>query len=471
MIGQGRFLIQKLKNFKYFSVFFVVAIFVLSGFNEIKAQDFGRVPITIAAKKPATTTRPRPTKRAPRTQRVKTTIREIKTTKVVKVRTSNLTVSSQIGAEIQLQQLNAKGEVIKTTKEIVKKDGTNDNELGSIEFEGITPGKYKIFASLDGYDSSESDEIIEIPAEKTVGVNLTLDPIKYDLVIQTNMREGEVRYAPAKLIKTNPNGTRETDETGGYCIAPIKNGIATVIGLQKGYYNIDIRPNENNIEYQQLETSIKVPEEVPEADDNINNSENARKFEIDLDKKISTGTFSTSWINAEWNLPNGWRLGNSLKTNRIAGIALPKNEQYRYYTNFEMISDVTSQDDNIVGFAFRALDEKNYYMIQIAGAKAPEPFVAKGFIIRNGQPQQIFSNPIPHFAKTIASGKSFRVIIRGKENVFEVFIEDSTTADMKPLGNIIDRDKAFNKGAVGIVVANNSNFEVASFTVCASICR
>jgi hypothetical protein len=136
-----------------------------------------------------------------------------------------------------------------------------------------------------------------------------------------------------------------------------------------------------------------------------------------------------------------------------------------------MVSDVASQDDNTVGFVFRAQDENNYYFLQIAGAKAPEPFVAKGFIVRNGQAQQIFSNPIPHFAKTIAARKSFRVIIRGKNNTFEVFIEDSSTADKLPVGNIIDRDNIFNKGAVGIGIANNSNFEVASFTVCPTICK
>lgn len=470
MIEQSRFLIKRLKILKHFGVFFVVVILFLMPVIKLNAQEIGsRIPITIAAKKPVTSPRPKPAV-SQRTQRVKakTTIRTSQ--KIVKVRTSNLAISSQIGAKVELEFINAKGVSVKLPPKTVKRDETNDDEFGSIEFEGITPGKYKITVSKDGFVTSE-DEDINLPNEKTIGVNLILEPIKYNLVIQTNMREGEIRYAPAKLLETTRDGKRKTQETGGYCVAPIKNGLATVVGLETGYYNIDIRPNDNTIEYDQLKTSIKVPEEVPEADDDINNAENARKIEIDLEKKISTGTFSTTWSNAEWNLPNGWRLGNSLKTNRTTGIALPKNEQYRYYTNFEMISDVASLDDNIVGFVFRAEDEGNYYLLQIAGEKAAEPFVAKGFMVRNGQPQQIFSNPIPHFAKTIAAKKSFRVLIRGKDNVFEVFIEDSEDGKVKPVGNIIDRDRIFSKGAVGIVAVNNSNFEVASFTVCAPNCQ
>jgi hypothetical protein len=463
------------KKIRFLLIILVAAFMFWSDIVEVKAQEFGRASINTVAKKPTGGGKVVRTKTVV-VQQVRTVVKTVPTTKIVKVKTSNLIVTTQVKANVVIEQLNPAPKTKAHKAEKISVGQKSSDKIGSAEFEEIPPGKYRITASRDGYKTSVTE--VEIEKEQTNGVPLNLEPFKYDLIIKTNISEGEVRYAPADFVSKLPDGTTKTIETGGYCIARIKNKIATVVGLEQGYYNIDIRPSDNLIEYDDIKAAINIPEELPdtididvEIDGKIVKLNDALKFDIDLQTKISTETFSTSWTNAEWNLPNGWRLGNSLKTNRTAGIALPTNMQYRYYTNFEMVSDVASQDDNTVGFVFRAQDENNYYFLQIAGAKAPEPFVAKGFIVRNGQAQQIFSNPIPHFAKTIAARKSFRVIIRGKNNTFEVFIEDSSTADKLPVGNIIDRDNIFNKGAVGIGIANNSNFEVASFTVCPTICK
>jgi hypothetical protein len=87
----------------------------------------------------------------------------------------------------------------------------------------------------------------------------------------------------------------------------------------------------------------------------------------------------------------------------------------------------------------------------------------------------LFSNPIDNFSKTIQARKSFRVTIKGEEkgedNIFKIYIDDSQTADRFPVGNIVDRDKNFRKGAIGIVGLENSNSEIGLFTVCANACR
>ncbi|HSK72790.1 MAG TPA: carboxypeptidase-like regulatory domain-containing protein, partial [Pyrinomonadaceae bacterium] len=321
----------------------------------------------------------------------------------------------------------------------------------------LRPGKYQVTASLDGYKTQETE--VEILPQKTVGISLELDPIKYQLQINTNIRDGEIRFAPAKLEKSGSEGI-VTKETGGYCIVKIQNNKAVIPDLNEGYYNIDIRPS--GVEYQTQFTAINIPEDLP--DDNT-------PFGINLEKKISTETFASAWTRNDWVLPAGWSLNGKMETKNLAGIALPRNEQYRYYTDFEMVSDVRSLDGKSIGFVLRAEDPQNYYLVQISGANAAEPYRVTGFIVRDGKQEQIFSNFIQHFSSTIAAKKPFRVIIKGEENVFKTFIEDSETGDRRELGNIIDRDKNFRKGAVGISGFGNSNFEVGFFTVCAKSCR
>jgi hypothetical protein len=226
-----------------------------------------------------------------------------------------------------------------------------------------------------------------------------------------------------------------------------------------------VRPSE--VEYQPILTAINVPTEI----DNDSGKDDESSYEINLEKKISTETFSTSWATGDWNLPNGWSLqGKMMRNAGLAGVAFPRNEQYRYYTDFEMYSDVVSDDGKSVGFAVRAVDEKNYYLIQISGANSPEPFLASGFVVRDGVANSFFSVPIDHFAKTIAKSKSFRVIIKGEKNTFKIFIEDSETGQKLEVGNMIDRDEVFKKGAIGITGRSNANFRVGSFIVCAKSC-
>lgn len=432
----------------------IFSLFSLSLAISSSAQDIGvRIPIRKAAQNP----RPAATKTIVKTtvkiQRVIVPVREIKVeTKVVK--TSNLTVSTEDKAEVVLES-KTDG---KQTKKIV-------SEKGAVEFENLAPGKYQISASLDGFYSQETD--ITIEAQKTVGISLDLEPVSYQLNIQTNIGEGEIRYAPARLEGTNQDGSLKTVETGGYCIVPVKKGGAMIRELKKGYYNIDIRPSA--VEYQPVLTAINVPTEILGEDET--NSKETQSYQINLEKKISTGTFASAWTTQDWNLPTGWKIDDrQMKTGGLAGIAVPRNEQYLYYTNFEMISDVLLNNGKTVGFVFRMVDRENYYLLQISGANAAEPFLATGYVVQNGRQSLLFSNPIEHFAKTVKSKKPFRVVIKAEENTFKIFIEDSTTAERLNVGNMIDRDKNFRKGAVGVQGLSGANSDIGFFTVCSNSC-
>lgn len=395
-------------------------------------------------------------------QRVTVVVREVKTkTKIVK--TSNLTVSSEAGAKVALESL------IRGVKPMTKEISKSNPKDKTVEFENLRPGKYTVTASLDGYKTQETN--VTVAPQKTIGISLDLESYKYQLNIDTNVPDGEVRFAPARLERTNPDGSLKTTETGGYCIVPIEKGKAVINELQKGYYNIDIRPFA--VEYQPVLTAINIPTEI--LAENDTESKELQSYRIELDKKISTEIFGAAWVNGEWNLQQGWKLQDGrMKTAGLAGIALPRNEQYRYYTNFEMISDVIMTDGNSIGFALRAVNPQNYYSLYISGAKAPEPLLATGYVVKDGKSTLLFSNPITNFAKTIKAKQSFRVKIKSEDNednnIFKIFIEDFDTGKSNPVGDMVDRDKSFRKGAIGIIGRENAFSEIGFFNICPNSC-
>lgn len=335
-------------------------------------------------------------------------------------------------------------------------------ESGIIEFDKLQPGDYKLSAALDGFNSREAE--LTIPPSDSLALGFQLDAEKYQLSVQTNISEGEVRYAPARFIGFNPDRSLKLVETGGYCIVPIKNNSALIKGIKRGYYTIDIRPKE--VKYEPVLAGI-APDDLYEEE--ADSAGTPGVYEINLPVKESTEQFPNSWTGNEWNLPAGWNMRNKLSTQGRAGIGLPRSEMYRYYTDFEMIASVTLSDKKSAGFVFRAVDERNYYLVQISGANAAEPYRVMGYVVKNGAAEQIFSNPIDNVASIV--DKQFRLTIRGKDNVFRLYIEDSSTGDGGELGNMVDRFSNFKKGAVGIAGSANSNFDVVFFTVCYRSCR
>ena len=369
-------------------------------------------------------------------------------------------MTTEPGASVSLVPLNPKQK--KINKQIAGNDGT-------VVFADLAAANYKIRVEKAGFETLEQDPV-KIQPQKTQAINMELKAITSNLSIKTNVSQGEVRYAPADLTETRPDGSLVTKENGAYCFEPIKNNVAVIKNLKDGYYNIDIRPSDDDIQYDPVLTAIKVSAEI--ADDDNTADDGTLNFEIPLQRKISEGRFTTTWTNDEWEKPGGWKLGKTMKTDGSSGVALPRNEQYRYYTDFELTSDVRLNNSNTVGFALRAEDSKNYYLFQISGAKAETPHVIKGYIVQNDvEKPPFFSIQISNFAKTIGEG-NFRVIIKGKNNVFSVFIEDIANGGKPlPVGIFSDPNNTFRKGAIGIAARKNWNFELGYFTVCARQCN
>jgi hypothetical protein len=379
----------------------------------------------------------------------------VRETKVVPV--SVLTVTTEPGAMVSLMK-NGPGPV--------KSDMLADPK-GFAIFNDIKPGTYSVTATKDGFETAEAESVTIVP-QRTQGLDMGLKPITYRLRIQTNVTGGDVLFAPAIETGKDAKGNILSRQLGNYCVVPIQsNGLAEITDLKKGYYDIDIRPSA--LEFEGKGTGINLPDDLDQDD---NSATALQTFNINLEKKISTAEFTTVWSAADWNMPSTWSLDRIMKV-RGEGIALPRNERYLYYTTFEMIANVKMKNSGTVSFALRAIDQKNFYLLEIAGARAQEPNTARLFAVINGVPKYLNAAPTIAFTKNFESPDGFRLIIRSDEageTGFKVFVEDTDTGNPLGIGDLKDQNNTFRKGAVGIAGSPKADFEVNYFRVCTPKC-
>ena len=404
-------------------------------------------------------TRP-PASTGPKIIRRPVTVTKIETrvvTKTEKVKISSLAVSTEPGAKVILETKGVKP--IKT--EIMA------NDKGSAIFDDLKPGVYRLVSSKDEFESVEADKVTINP-QKAHSLNMDLKQVTYKLKIQTNLAGGDIRFAPAIETGKNAAGGITSRQLGSYCVVRISpTGEAVISDLKKGYYDVDIIPD--TLEFETKEAGVNVPEDIDQDD---GSTSVLKTFQVDLEKNISKEEFTTSWIQAEWTMPQAWRLDRGLKV-RSDGIALPQNERYRQYVDFEMIANVKLNDEGTVGFVLRAKNARNYYLLHISGDKGVEKNTATLRAVKDGvvQPESLASATIPHFAKTLSSDSGFRVTIQGDRKGFTVWIEDSKTGKGGAVGLLTDQYNTNKKGAVGIAGAPKSDFDVSFFRVCPSRCK
>jgi hypothetical protein len=385
----------------------------------------------------------------------KTEYKTKETTKLLKP--TGLSITILPDADVSLESMGLK-------KGIMKKGKAGAD--GTLSFDDLQPGKYKLLASLEGYQPEEGE--ITIQSQKISIIPIDLKEIKHEFSIQTNVKRGEVRYAPVEVLGgTNPDGTVKVREKGSYCVVQIENGKATIKGLTEGDYNIDVRAPDTP-EYQPELAVVKIPEDIPEAKDGDANKNTF--FPIPLEYKLSTKTFNQIYTPGAWILPQNWRIDSKGLKGSGVGVALPKEADFRYYKDFELNSSVRLLDNTSVGFVLRALDDKNYYLIKLTGAASTEQYRVSAFIVKDGVSRRVFDNPIP-LANTISDQKYFTVIIKAQGDTFKIIIEDTATGKSYPLGNAVFDSNNFPIGAVGIGVMEKSSFEVGRFSVCNEICK
>ena len=433
-------------------VFIFAGLIIFTGISG-NAQDNNLDQYT---KKPKPSTGKKPSSAPTRTIYVKGDTKIVKT--IVPPPTI-LSVSTTPNADVKLELIGPK-KGVKSFKNTGKADIN-----GAVDFKEMKAGKYKLSSFLAGYHPEEFE--IAVEPNKTTIKRLPLTQITYDFPIRTNVKRGEVRFAPLKKDGQNPDGTPNLVPTGNYCVVVIENQKAVVKGLAQGYYNLDVS-SPDAPEYEPKQSQIRIPEDIKV------NSNEVIPSDVVLTNRQSTGTFSLSSVQDDWILPaENWKLDTKgiLRTEGI-GVALPKSSNFRYFKDFEMQSTVRLLNDDSIGFVVRAKDEKNYYLIQLTGSKSKNEYLVTGSIVKDGkETERVISNPIKSILKDVLNDhKYFDVVIKAKGDTFQILAENGT-GELKPLGNAVFKDNNFPIGAVGLSNVDKSGFEVGRFIVCNEICK
>ena len=243
-------------------------------------------------------------------------------------------------------------------------------------------------------------------------------------------------------------------------MVPIQNGNA-VITMLEGAYNIEVHPAD--VEYKMVSREITVSDEA------LSKSENAagqNEIPINLTRMTSTEDFLANWLPNEWRLPAGWKIENKRMQANGPGVALLQNERYNYYKDFELRTNVRSLDNKSVGFVVRAVDDQNYYLIQITGSAAAEPYFLTGYIVKNGKVAEVLvPSNIKAYAQSFSDKKYFNLTITAKGNIFRVKLEDVETGQSFVIGIVEDQNNTFPIGAVGVGSKDASRFDVNLFNI------
>lgn len=343
--------------------------------------------------------------------------------------TGRLFVVAETGAVILIEPLN-----IRNTQ--AQKGTVPEGERGLI-FNDLKPGNYRVAATLAGYHETERTPVA-VKRNESETVTLNFEPILYSVTINTNV-DGELKYGKEGQI---PNSR------------PIQNK-SIKLQLPAGDYVAEIEAAEPVYKTERQRFSVK--------EDLV--------FELRLKRiDFSKETFSPQWTDVElqnWEVPAGWHASSGNLIVKGAGVALPRDESKRYYKDFQVISDVKIVNGIGAAFVLRAQDSKNYYLLQLTGEKADEPYYVRLFVVKNGVEQRIQALKIPSAAAgALKAGQFFTVQIKVTDNRIGVDIVDNQAATNYPLGELRDSNRNFAAGAVGIAARSNEENAVFRFVVC-----
>lgn len=280
---------------------------------------------------------------------------------------------------------------------------------------------------------------------------------------------GDSRVTASEVEKANPDKSRITHNVrirlnvgggilryaqGGELARSVifQNGLAAFSGLTDGDYNIEIIPQDAS--YRPKKTSLRV------------SGDTQAGFIL---ARLEPAAFLGA-IAGDWTLPSGWTFASGRILIHGRGTALPSDDNYRDYKDFQLSTDVRMMNGIAASFAVRLIDSQNYYLIQITGPNADEPYVLRGFIVRNGVAQRFGTVPIQQFSQTLKPGKFFRIVLAMNDAEIRVNMWDSETGDFLRLGLLLDSSRTFLNGAVGIAARDGEQSEVGQFAICVPPC-
>jgi uncharacterized protein (DUF736 family) len=295
-----------------------------------------------------------------------------------------------------------------------------------------------VAATLSGFHEVEKTSIL-IKRNESQTVTLDFEPVLYKITVQTNV-DGELKYGKEGEVMKSVD---------------IQNN-RTTLYLPAGDYVAEVEPAEPVYKTERKQFSV------------------AGDASIELRLKrieFSKDTLSANWTEPElrnWELTGQWQPSSKTLIVKGAGIALPRDESKRYYKDFTVISDIKLTNGVGAAFALRAQDSRNYYLLEFTGPQADEPLYVRLFTVTNGVEQRIQAIQIPNAAaSTLKNSQSFTsIIIKVNNNTFAPEIYDNNTATNYPLGVLIDPNRKFSAGGVGIASRQNAESVIARFIIC-----
>src|ERR1041384_3654134 len=344
--------------------------------------------------------------------------------------TGRLFVAAEADAVLLIEPINIRNEKAQ--------QGTVPKGRRDFIFNDLKRGRYRVAGTLAGYHPAETE--IQIMPNASESITLYFQPIVYSVTINTNVATGEVKYAPEGEPLTN--------------VAAIANN-KLQLSLRAGKYTLEIEPGEYGYETTRDTFSVG---------DNLTRN-------ITLKRNVeSTETLMPIWTSGgvqEWEMPTGWRDSNRTLLVKGAGVALPREKGFRYYRDFQLVSNARMINGMAVSFALRARDTQNYYLLQLTGAKADEPHVVRLFLVENGVARRIRAIPFSSaVARVMDSGQFFSVTVKMVGYQITVEINDSETGGSHSLGVLTDPDQNFAVGAVGIASRGEEENVIERFVVC-----
>lgn len=347
-------------------------------------------------------------------------------------KTGTLTIVAEPGASIRLEYLTKGGGIAEVSENTIAASER------SIILNDLRPGRYRVVAELGGHKPTDSVAVVKAGISDKVDLNLV--PITYNVIVKLNASSGMLTYAKGGEVPRSVN---------------FQNNQVVLSGLTGGDYAIKIVPDDAS--YVAKTTPLTVSRE-------------SNVVEIKLEKKESKAFLGDAA--SDWALPTGWSFSSGKVIVNGSGIALPSDGSYRYYTDFQLTADVKMKNGIAASFVVRGVDSQNYYLVQITGPNADEPYRLRGYLVRNGSEQRFGRTfPISQFSETLKPGKYFNIVLTMTGSDISVKVRDSETGDLLEIGRLPDPSNTFRIGAVGIAARGNEKNEVAQFSICVSNCR
>lgn len=348
--------------------------------------------------------------------------------------TGRLFVVAETGAVILVEPLSIRNAQ-------AQKGTVPEGERGLI-FNDLKPGTYRLAATLTGFHEIEKSDVV-IKRNESQTVTLRFEQILFSVAVHTNV-DGELKY-----------GGREGEIPNSISV---QNQRVT-LRLPAGDYFAEFQPAGSVYQKERRDFSV------------------AGDMVLDIRVKLaefSKETFRAEWTEPElknWEAPAGWQTSSGSLIIKGAGVALPRADTRRLYKDFQLTGDVKVTNGLGIGFALRAQDTRNYYLVEFTGAQADEPFYVRLWVIKNGVEQRVQAIKIPKDpAVGLRNGKLVSAHLVVSDNHIDVTIEDNESGIVYPLGGLTDPNRTFAAGAPGVGARGNADGSVYRFFVCSENC-